>query len=397
MIETYCSFDKEEYAIANPEDIITPALLAYPEKIEENIRRMKALLGGSFSRLRPHIKTVKTSEIVSMLLAAGIEKLKVATLDEARLAVECGAKDVMIAYPLLGHQARQAVEYYASLHQSPLPLPRMVFQLSGLENAAALDKAVKATGLEGLRLDVLIDLDMMGRTGIPAAEAAHAAVIISSQYPSLRVCGIHAYEGHRHPVTLDEERSMAKYDYGTVEHVAREFEKKGIPLEEIVTSGSPTFRSMHEIFSTSAYAPVHSVSPGIWVLWDASSNSGGRVFPPASTSRLFTYAAMHLSRVVNVHGARTTLDIGHKRVGKDKGPLMEISVTGLEFAFDSEEHTVYDVLTESFRRAPRLRPGDFVYAVPNHVCPDVDKHDVLHVIEKGRYNGVQWQVVARSR
>ena len=62
------------HTLANPEEITSPALLVYPERITGNIRRMINTLGQA-KRLRPHVKTHKTAEIVQMQLKAGIDKV----------------------------------------------------------------------------------------------------------------------------------------------------------------------------------------------------------------------------------------------------------------------------------------------------------------------------------
>ena len=43
------------YKVSNVDDVASPALLVYPERVEENIRRMIRIAGG-VDRLRPHMK-----------------------------------------------------------------------------------------------------------------------------------------------------------------------------------------------------------------------------------------------------------------------------------------------------------------------------------------------------
>ena len=51
------------HTLTTPDEIPSPALLLYPERIEENIRRMIATT-GSVDRLRPHVKTHKLAELL---------------------------------------------------------------------------------------------------------------------------------------------------------------------------------------------------------------------------------------------------------------------------------------------------------------------------------------------
>jgi D-serine deaminase-like pyridoxal phosphate-dependent protein len=61
------------YRIAAEDAVASPAVLVYPERIEENIRRMVRAAGG-VERLRPHVKTHKMPQVVRLQLAQGIAK-----------------------------------------------------------------------------------------------------------------------------------------------------------------------------------------------------------------------------------------------------------------------------------------------------------------------------------
>ena len=50
--------DTPWFTVRNVDEVPSPALLFYPDRIEENVRRMLALV-GSPARLRPHMKTHK--------------------------------------------------------------------------------------------------------------------------------------------------------------------------------------------------------------------------------------------------------------------------------------------------------------------------------------------------
>src|SRR6266404_5993163 len=89
------------YKIENVAEVDSPALVVYPDRIAENIRRMIAIT-GSADRLRPHIKTHKMSAIVRMQIEWGIRKCKCATLSEAEMAAGAGAADILLAHQPVG-------------------------------------------------------------------------------------------------------------------------------------------------------------------------------------------------------------------------------------------------------------------------------------------------------
>src|SRR6059058_5062333 len=89
------------YAIHDTSGLFSPALLFYRSLIQRNIA-LAAKMAGNPNRLRPHVKTHKTPEIVRLELAAGITKHKCATLAEAEMCASCGAPDVFLAYNVVG-------------------------------------------------------------------------------------------------------------------------------------------------------------------------------------------------------------------------------------------------------------------------------------------------------
>ena len=96
------------YIISNEQDIPSPAILVFPDRIQEKIRRMIAIAGG-VGRPRPHVKTHKLPQVVQMQMEAGIIRFKCATLSEAAMLAATGVKDILVAYPLYAPAMRQLI------------------------------------------------------------------------------------------------------------------------------------------------------------------------------------------------------------------------------------------------------------------------------------------------
>ena len=94
------------YTIDNPDEVNSPSLLIYPERIEMNVKRMISIAGDP-GMLRPHVKTHKMPEIVRLQIKHGIGKFKCATIAEAEMTAECGAKDILLAYQPVGPNIRR--------------------------------------------------------------------------------------------------------------------------------------------------------------------------------------------------------------------------------------------------------------------------------------------------
>lgn len=363
---------KDWFRIADEDAVASPALLAYPERIAENIGRMIRLAGGP-DRLRPHVKTHKLPQVVRMLLDRGIGKFKAATIAEAEMAAEAGARDVLVAYPAVGPTARRLLELARRFHAT-----RFRGLTDSERGVADLSAAAVAAGIT---LDVLVDLDVgLHRTGIAPGPEAVSLYRTLAAAPGLSPGGLHAYDGHLHDTDHDRLRAAATKAFGRVRELARQLEAAGLPVPLIVASGTPTFPIL------AAEAGVE-VGAGTTVLWDFGQ-------PLISPDLDFLNAAVLLTRVVSRPTAdRLCLDIGHKAVASEM-PHPRVKIFGLEnatFPIHSEEHLVVET-----PRAADFPEGTVLYALPRHVCPTVALHGEVVVVEEGRAVD-RWPVAARAR
>ncbi len=109
------------YEVRGVEDVLTPALVVYPEIVASNINRTLQLLGGDADRWRVHIKTAKLGYTVRKLVEHGILNFKCATTLELLVACQCGATDVLVAYPCMGANARRVKELAAEFPRCAFP------------------------------------------------------------------------------------------------------------------------------------------------------------------------------------------------------------------------------------------------------------------------------------
>ena len=95
------------YAVSDTDDVLTPALVIYPEIVASNIERTLHLLNGDADRWRVHIKTTKLAYVLRLLVNRGIRNFKCATTLELLVACQSGAGDVLVAYPVMGANSRR--------------------------------------------------------------------------------------------------------------------------------------------------------------------------------------------------------------------------------------------------------------------------------------------------
>jgi D-serine deaminase-like pyridoxal phosphate-dependent protein len=366
----------QDYLLAAPETVPTPALLFYPELIEQNLERLLARAGGP-ERLRLHVKTHKTRQIVALALRRGIRQHKCATLAEAELLAQCGAPDVLIAYPLVGPNCQRLAHLLRTYPQC-----RFTTLVDHPQAAQALSAVLSAAGLS---VEVLLDLDVgQQRTGVPPGPAAVALYEQVARLPGLRPAGLHLYDGHNHQEDPAARRQAVQALLEPVLQLRQTLRQRGLPVTRLVAGGTPTF----PIYA-SLNLPGLECSPGTCVLHDAGYR---RRFPDLHD---FTPAAVLLSRVISKPARqRLTLDLGYKAVASD--PPLErrcqfLNLPEARLVLHNEEHLVVETPA-----ADQFAPGDVVYAWPTHICPTCALHQQAYVVRAGRVEEV-WPIAARDR
>lgn len=351
-------------------ELLTPSVLVYPERIEENIRRMIAV-AGSADRLRPHVKTHKLAEVLMLQVKHGILKFKCATLTEVEMVAANGGTDILLAYPLFG----PGIPLFLDLHKR---YPEVKFSVT-VDSLGAAEELGNQARREGMPLGVLVDLDTgMHRTGIQPAQAGTLIESIQD-HPLLSFQGLHIYDGHIHQTDVGARKKQCDRDFEPVKALIKELEGKGIQVEELACGGTPTF-------PIRAQDPSRTLCPGTPLLWDAGYAAG---FPDLD----FLHAAVVAGRVISKPLQHICLDLGHKSIASEM-PQPRLKFLNLdvgEVIVHSEEHLVV-----SAERSAERSPGELVFALPVHICPTMALHEQVYVVEAGRVTGT-WKVVARSR
>src|SRR5690348_3112140 len=81
-------------------DIDTPAIVMDLKVMERNLGRLAEYCREKQLHLRPHAKTHKIPELAHKQIAMGACGITVAKASEARVMVEAGIRDVLVAYPI---------------------------------------------------------------------------------------------------------------------------------------------------------------------------------------------------------------------------------------------------------------------------------------------------------
>lgn len=360
------------YEIKNIDTIDSPALVVYKQRVLENIRLLKAMVNNNVDRLRPHVKTNKMSAVCQLMLDAGITKFKCATIAEAEMLAIIAVPDVLLAYQPVGPKAARFVKLLIQY-----PATRFSCLVDNIHSAEQLSKIAVE---KNISIDVLIDLNTgMNRTGI-APEKASLLFEAIELLPSIKVIGLHAYDGQIHDTNLTQRKQLVEEGFGKVIILAETIKAVSDAKLIIVAGGSPTF---------SIYAGYRNVecSPGTFIFWDWGYK---HIMPDEP----FDYAALVITRVISIIDETTiTVDLGHKSVAAEN-PLPRVHFLNAPNATpisQSEEHLVLKV-----PHSTTFKPGDVLYGVPVHICPTVALYETAVMIENNS-TIEEWPITARKR
>jgi D-serine deaminase-like pyridoxal phosphate-dependent protein len=331
---------------------------------------MVAIAGGA-ERLRPHVKTHKTSEVIQLQLNQGIHKFKCATLAEAVMVAEAGGTDILLSYPLLGPAL---AIWFELIGRFPgIRLSVTVDSDEGVSQIAslAMDRGRKA--------DLFVDLDNgMHRTGIDPEKALSLIRSIAGN-SNLRFRGLHIYDGHIHDTDPEQRKARCDVDFEPVTRLVDQLGKEGIETGELACGGTPTF-PIHAAY------PSRTMCPGTPLLWDAGYS---KTIPDLD----FLPAAVVAGRIISKPNHYLCLDLGYKSIASEMNhprlQFLELETNGV--MNHSEEHLVLSTGNPDLHSE-----GDLVYALPVHICPTMALHEQVYVV-RNRQITETWKVVARKR
>jgi D-serine deaminase-like pyridoxal phosphate-dependent protein len=367
---------REHYRLADTESIVTPALIVYPEIVAANIAATLRLLNGDPNRWRAHIKTAKLAYTLRMLIDRKVTAFKCATTLELLTACQCGARDVLLAYPVMGGNARRTREISQ--------------QFPEVSISVLVENEEQLLQWKGSKVGIFMDINPgMNRTGIEQTKAEIIIGLIqSAKAAGVDLRGLHYYDGQFGGLEEEARAPAAHAGYDRLLELVEAIARAGIGVSEVITAGSPTFPNSLSYAGFVQGTFLHRVSPGTIVYCDATSLSQLQKFSG------YAPAALVLSRVVSQPNGNTiTCDAGHKAVSADAGvpTCVVVGHPGVTPLSPSEEHLPIQFTANA--STPRV--GDLLYLLPRHVCPTVNNFDSALLVKDGRIESIE-SVTARG-
>ena len=311
-------------------ELRTPALLVDGQRLRDNIRTMADALPGT--RLRPHVKAHKCTELARRQAEVGHSGFTCATVREMEGMVRAG----------LGHDLLLANEVVDATRLGVLA--RKGARITVAVDSDATIEAVAQAGVAEVLIDVNVGLPRCGCLPEDAGRLADRA-----RAAGLSVRGVMGYEGHI--VGLEDRSARASMLEDSMGRLVSAAEEVG---GEVISAGGTG------TYDLNSWAT--EIQAGSYALMDTAYGKLGLPFAQALSV---------LSTVISVSAGWTVADCGLKAFGMDHGnPTLE----GAEVWFCSDEHLI-------FAPTSPLQVGDRVRVLPAHVDPTVAYHEFLYVVD----------------
>ena len=334
---------------------------------------MAIAMTGDADRLRPHVKTHKTKEAAQLMMDAGINKFKCATIAEAEMLAMINAGDVLLAYQPVGPKLSR---FTALIKKYP-----------ATKFSCLVDNLVSAKNIAGsaaennITIPAYIDLNIgMNRTGIIPGSEAIELYTACQNTKGIKTIGLHAYDGHIRTINIEQRSKECEQAFIAVTEMQQQLQQNGFEKPKIIAGGSPTF-------------PIHAkrkeveCSPGTFVYWDKTYlNYAEQKFVPA---------ALVITRIISLPtGTKLCLDLGHKSISSENeldNRVYFLNAPEVKFVSHSEEHLVIEALP-----GHTYKSGDILYGLPVHICPTCALYERAHVVQNN-VAATEWKMIARDR
>ena len=210
---------RDNYRVADPESLETPAMVLFRDSLEHNLRSVCELVDGG-ENLVVHVKTHKSEDIARRQLDHGIAGFKCATLKELEMVLRAGARKAILAYPQV--QKRKVERLFDLAGRYPdAKIAALVSSPLHYELLAATADSCQQTQ------HVMLDVDAgQHRTGIQFGVDAIELYKQVANHPLLEPAGIHWYDGHDNYVDEDERQARAESHIASLREIRSQLERR---------------------------------------------------------------------------------------------------------------------------------------------------------------------------
>ena len=369
----------EESAIGMSKwDLDTPALCVDLDKFEQNLATLRSRLAATGVASRPHAKTHKCPAIAKLQLAAGSIGVCTAKVSEAEALFAGGVEPILMTTAnVTPNKIRRAMRIRrANAH--------FIQAVDNPQNARDLSDAAKESGIVA---DVVVDVAVGTRSGVPPDERALALAKLVDTLPNLKLRGLISYDGgaqHIKGFRQRSEESLKRYEPSVAVYDA--MKRAGLNTEIFSGGGTGTYNIMTKV------PGFTDLQVGSYIFMDCQYlEIGGESSVELYTD--FVPSLTVLATVLNNYFPnRLTTDAGAKALTLNKpGPIV-IGEKG--FAYNAGSDEFGSIQYEASNRSYKV--GDRLELIVPHCDPAVNEYDQIYGTRKDRVE-VVWPISARGR
>jgi len=359
-------------------ELDTPALCVDLDKLSQNIASMRTRLGDMKIASRPHAKTHKCPTVAKLQLAGGSIGICTAKLSEAEVMFAGGIEPILMTTSnVSAGKIRRAMALRKKNSQ-------FIQAVDYPQNARDLNDAAKDAGLVA---DVVIDVAIGTRSGVPAGDQAVALAQLVDTLPNLKLRGIISYDGGAQNIKGYKNRlEQTLKRFGPSVETFERFKKAGLNTEIFSGGGTGTYNILPK-------APgVTDLQVGSYLFMDCQYlEIGGE-----SNDEVYTDFAPSLTvvtTVLNTYFPKSiTTDAGAKALTLNKPGPWVIGEKDFSYNAGSDEFGV--IKYETAQRSYKV--GDKMELIVPHCDPVVNEYDQMYAIRNDRVEAV-WPIAARGR
>ena len=359
-------------------DLDTPALVVDLDKMEQNIAKMQSTLKANGLASRPHAKTHKCAAIAKYQLQTGSIGICCAKSSEAEAMIENGVDKICMT---TSNPSKNKIRRAMALRKRS---SNFIQAVDLEENARDLSAAAKEAGVVA---DVVIDVAVGTRSGIPAGDEVLALAKVIDKLPNLKLRGMLSYDGgvqHAKGFAARKERALK-----TIQPNADVFaglKKAGLNAEIFSGGGSGTYNIMHQ-------APGFTdVQVGSYLFMDMQYLAIGGQDDP----NLYTDFQPSLTVLVTVLNNRfpglLTTDGGSKAFTLNKPNAGVIGEPGMDYNAGSDE---FGSIKITGTPSKSYKIGDKLECIVPHCDPAVNEYDWIYGTRKDKVE-VVWPITGRG-
>lgn len=359
-------------------ELATPCLVLDQAGLHHNIATATAWTKSKAIALRPHAKSHKCSHIASLQIAAGATGICVATVGEAEALAAAGIGNILITSTVTQPSKFQRI---AGLVAQGTTLAVVV------DDALIVEELATVCARRGVRLDVLVDVDLgRKRNGVATLEQALSVAAAIARQPSLRLVGLQTYASHiSHVADYGARLGSSRVAAAQIQQIVSGLQAAGHSIG-VVTGGSTG-----TVFIDPDLGCYGELQCGSYAFSDVEYN--GVDLDGLQTAAFEASLFVRVSVIGrNVEG-RVTCDGGNKHFSA-KGTLPSFlapPAEGATYTPDSDEHGIIHLPKGA--EQPLLGCG-FELIVP-HCDPTVNLYSHYHVVSGDTLVDI-WPIEARG-